>query len=93
LKDLTELPTLKEFEEVDIPEPSESMFEDAGGPETSQEEGKEIMEPVEHSNEENHVQGEDTFQYQDKQDATVDQSHEKPVNDREQPSDEEVKSK
>ena len=92
LKDLSELPTLKEFEEVDIPEPPEGMVEDAGRPETSEEEGKEIMERVEQSNEENHVQGDDTFQYQDKQDTAVDQSHEKPVNDREQPSDEEVKS-
>ena len=38
LKDLTELPTLKEFSEVDLPEPPETLPEDAGAPGEDREE-------------------------------------------------------
>lgn len=59
LKNLSELPTLKEFQEVDIPEPAEKTSEDHESPEFVEEEQKLDAEPVETVYEEAESQRED----------------------------------
>ncbi len=62
LKDLSELPTLKEFQEVDIPEPPERTPENSERPESVAEEQKLDAEPVETVFEEAESQMENTVQ-------------------------------
>lgn len=59
LKDLSELPTLKEFQEVDMPEPSEAVPEDFAEPVSYVEKSEEDAAPVEPAHEEVQSQAED----------------------------------
>jgi segregation and condensation protein B len=101
LKDLTELPTLKEFEEVDIPEPPEGLPEDAAVTDSAQESPVEDMHPVEDEEEiqrerDDMVQQREEYeendtQPQDRNDSDAAQSQEEIETDKEQTSDDEVK--
>ncbi|MBI4681544.1 MAG: SMC-Scp complex subunit ScpB [Nitrospirae bacterium] len=62
LKDLSELPTLKEFQEVDIPEPHERTLEELETPDSVEEEQKPDAGPVETVYEEAESQMEDMIQ-------------------------------
>lgn len=61
LKDLSELPTLKEFQEVDIPEPSEMVPEDSAEPTSYIENPEEAVEPVESADDELRLETEDSL--------------------------------
>lgn len=67
LKDLSELPTLKEFLEVDIPEPAERISEDSEMPEYADEEHQSVAEPVETEPTDMKTQTEDGIQSGDEQ--------------------------
>ena len=103
LKDLSELPTLKEFQEVDIPEPGGRISEDSGIRESADEEQKSVAGPVETGHEdtehvtEDRVQSgneevSDDVQEQDKHEAAVDQYPAELEHSVIQPSDEEFRS-
>jgi segregation and condensation protein B len=103
LKDLSELPTLKEFQEVDIPEPDERTPEDSGMQQSAEEEQISVAGPVETAHEDtgpetadNVLSGNeqvcDDVQQQEKHEAAVDQYPEELEHDVIQPSDEAVRS-
>lgn len=67
LKDLSELPTLKEFQEVDIPEPAEKISEEPGMQEYADEEHKSAAVPVETGQTDTGPQREDSGRSGDEQ--------------------------
>ncbi len=89
LKDLSELPTLKEFQEVDIPEPAENLYEKSEMPEYADEEHHARAVPVEtgqadtEPHTEDGVESGDKREYDDVQEQNADTEH---------PSDEAVRS-
>jgi segregation and condensation protein B len=89
LKDLSELPTLKEFLEVDIPEPAERSSEDSEMPEYADEEYQSVAGPVETEPAVTEPQTEDGVQSGDEQEYN--DVPEKDA-DTDQPSDEAVRA-
>ena len=67
LKDLSELPTLKEFQEVDIPEPAERTSEDPEMPEYADEEHQSAAVPIEAEPSDTRLGAEEVVQSGDEQ--------------------------